>query len=181
MNMNTSSTRSGSHRRRTRRTLTAASAIAASGALLAVSASSASAWSLPTVCSGAAAANACLSGYTPGNHMIQIHVGIDVHMSKQDADAILAQPGNAFSARMWGSDPTFDDWLDAPLTLTWEASWDGGISAEFDTLVPAWKLDEDDSWLDNKDDLFARVTLRDLRSGNRSFDTPQWHIYADAQ
>jgi hypothetical protein len=168
-------------RRGTRRTLIAAGAVLATGGILAVSAAPASAWSLPTVCSGAAAANACLSGFTPGNHMIQIHVGIDVHMSKQDADAILAQPGNAFSARMWGADPSFDDWLDAPLTLTWEASWEGGISAEFDTLVPASKLDEDTSWFDSKDDLFARVTLNDLRSGARSFDTPQWHIYAESQ
>jgi len=174
-------TNNGRRRRRARRILTAAGAVLATGVTLAATNSPALAWSLPTVCSGQQAANACLSGYTPGNHMIQVHVGIDVYMSRQDADAILAQPGNAFSARMWGADPSFDDWLDAPLTLTWEASWDGGISAEFDTLVPAWKLDEDDSFFDNKDDLFARVTLHDFRFGSRSFDTGQWHIYADAQ
>jgi hypothetical protein len=50
--------------------------------------------------------------------VIQIHVGIDVHMSRQDADNILAQPGDASSARMYGAD-TSPQWLDAPLTLTW--------------------------------------------------------------
>jgi hypothetical protein len=168
-------------RRWTRRALISAGAVLAAGSTLAFTASPASAWSLPTVCTSGTNYTICLSGYTPGNHMIQIHVGIDVHMSRQDADNILAQAGNAFSARMWGADPSYDDWLDAPLTLSWEASWDGGISAEFDTLVPAWKLDEDDSWFDNKDDLFARVTLHDFRVGDRNFNSGQWHIYADAQ
>ena len=58
----------------------------------------------------------------------------------------------------------------------------GGISAEFDALVPAALLDEDDSWFDNRDELFARVSLYDARSGSaRVFDTPQWRIYAEAQ
>ncbi len=168
--------------RTARRTLIAAGAVlGTAGATLAVTSSQASAVSLPTVCTSGPGYAICLSGYTPGNHMIQIHVGIDVYMSRQDADNILAQWGDAFSARMWGADPSYDDWLDAPLTLTWEASWDGGISAEFDTLVPASKLDEDDSWFDNKDDLFARVTLHDFRFGDRNFNSGQWHIYADAQ
>ena len=61
-------------------------------------AQSASAWSLPQVCSGAAAANVCLSGYTDDPY-VQTHVGIDVWMSAQDAQAILAQPGNCVLGR----------------------------------------------------------------------------------
>ena len=57
--------------------------------------------------------------------MIQIHVGIDVYMSRQDAEALIAQSGSAFSAAMWGDDEWYDNWQ-TNLNLTWEAAWDGG-------------------------------------------------------
>jgi hypothetical protein len=151
------------------------------GATLALTATSASAWSLPSVCAGDSEKTVCLEGYTPGNHMIQVHVGIDVYMSRQDAEAILAQAGSAFSAAMIGDDPSYDNFL-TYVNLTWEAAWDGGLSAEFDQLIPASLLDEDSSWFDNRDEVYARVSLYDARSGTtRVFNTPDWSFYAESQ
>jgi hypothetical protein len=167
--------------RRARRLLTTATALLVTGAGLALTATSASAWSFPSVCAGNSEKNVCLEGYTPGNHMVQVHVGIDVYMSRQDAEAILAQPGSAFSAAMIGDDPSYDNYL-TYVDLTWEVAWDGGISAEFDRLIPASLLNEDNSWFDNRDEVYARVSLYDARSGTiRVFNTPDWSFYAESQ
>jgi hypothetical protein len=56
---------------------TAIGALAITSGTLAITAGSASAWSLPQVCSAQPQANACLSGYTDDPY-VQVHVGIDV-------------------------------------------------------------------------------------------------------
>ena len=155
---------------------TAIGAFAITGGTLAVTAGSASAWSLPQACSGQPQANACLDGYTYDPY-VQVHVGIDVWMSHQDALAILAQPGNAFSAALYGDDGSAQFLVGLP--LTWEAAGDANISAEFDMLVPRSQLNEDPGgWpRPNRDEVFARVSLYDARTGlTRTFETPRWYI-----
>jgi hypothetical protein len=165
--------------RRARRRLAAATSIVAAGTTLALTSTTASAWSLPSVCSGSSQHAVCLDGYAPGNHMIQVHVGIDVYMSRQDAEAILAAPGSAFSAAMIGDDPIFDNFL-TWVDLTWEAASDGGLSAEFDELVPASLLDEDRG--PDADEVYARVSLYDARTRTtRVFNSPDWTFHAESQ
>src|ERR1043165_1295315 len=44
-----------------------------------------------------------LTQYTNGT--IGVHIGIDIAMSQQDAQAILDSPGEEFSATIFGDDP----------------------------------------------------------------------------
>jgi hypothetical protein len=63
----------------------------------------------------------------------KVHVGIDVHMSRQDAEAILAG-GGGLSATLMAD----DYWFDTPiksLQLSWQVVGDCSLSAEFDDEV----------------------------------------------
>jgi len=108
-----------------------------------------------------------------------VHVGIDVNMSRQDAQNIIDAPGQEFSATLYGEDSFFDDTLKAiPVTSSW--AWDGGLSAEFDAYASAALLDEDST--DPTDEIFARVKLRiPSTGGTRSFRTNNinepFHLY----
>jgi hypothetical protein len=108
-----------------------------------------------------------------------VHIGIDVTMSRQDAQNIIDAPGQEFSATLYGEDPVFDDTLKA-IPVTSSGAWDGGLSAEFDTSATAELLDEDSS--DPTDEIFARVRLRIPSAGaTRSFRTNNinepFHLY----
>ena len=127
-----------------------------------------------TVMSGAAQAkSACSSGSKHvicfsitrvGSDAYDVHVGIDITMSKADAQHIIDQPGDPADAWAMG-----DDWFDNAefnIPLTWAAAGDNGFSAEFDIRVPYNALDEDS---DGGDELYARVRLFDQRAGTRTF------------
>ncbi len=162
-----------------RRLATAATALVAAGTTLALTSTTASAWSFPSVCTGNSQHAICLEGYAPGNHMIQVHVGIDVYMSRQDAERILAQTGSAFTAALMGDDPVYDNFL-TWLDLTREFPSDVGLSAEFDELIPASLLNEDSGPFDT-DEVYARVSLWDARAGNRVFNSANWNIHFESQ
>jgi hypothetical protein len=166
-------------RGRRRPALLAAGALAAVGSALLLTAESASAWSLPQRCGGAPAANACLNGYTDDPY-VQVNVGIDVWMSAQEAQAILAPPGTAFTAALYGSDGGGSVQYLQSLPLTYEkAGPTADLSAEFDMAVPRSKLNEDtDGWWGcDKDEVFARVWLYDsVHRTTRTFDTAYWSV-----
>ncbi|MGH3625331.1 MAG: hypothetical protein ACRDQ5_26695 [Sciscionella sp.] len=105
---------------------------------------------------------------------IRGHLGIDFHISGQDAQAIIDAPGDPFTAEMIGDDAFSDDHLfTVPLTSL-EASSEFGLGARFDRVVPASFLDEDDSFFDRTDEVFGRIKLVDPRNNStRSFDTPE--------
>jgi hypothetical protein len=105
---------------------------------------------------------------SPYSHSFKVHVGIDVTMSRQDAQNII-DGGGAITARMWGSDPVFDDNL-IGVTRSWVSAWDGGLSAEFDRSVSGSVLDEDPEGLD---EVYALVSLYVPVSGTtRTFRSP---------
>jgi hypothetical protein len=151
--------------RRLRRTLGLAVAPAAALVLMAgVMAAPASA---EQRCTGAPASNVCLS-IENFNDGFSVHIGIDIHMSRAQAQAILDAPGEPFSARMMGSDPVSDDVL-FNVRLTGESAWDGGLSADFDMNAARSQLDEDDSFFDDVDEVFGRVKLVDPGTGATIF------------
>jgi len=107
-----------------------------------------------------------------------VHVGINVDMSQQDAQNIIDAPGEAFSATLYGEDTFFNDTLKR-IPVTFSSAWEGGLSAEFDTFASAVTLDED--W-DGTDEIFAHVTLHiSPTDTNRYFRTNNinepFHLY----
>ncbi|GAA0970748.1 hypothetical protein GCM10009555_020160 [Acrocarpospora macrocephala] len=102
---------------------------------------------------------------------IAVHLGIDVAMSRADAQAIIDHPGEEFSAKIIGDDPVYDNSL-VSVPVTWSAAWEGGLSAEFDRLATFAQLNEDEGFFDGYvDELFGRIVLADPRTGTRSFDS----------
>jgi hypothetical protein len=176
---------------RSRRLIPAAiTALAVGATTLAFNTGSASAASLPQKCSGAAAANVCLNGYTDTfHHTVHVNVGVDVHMSRQEAQQ-LVNDGWTLSARVWGYDgPNVIQFIPiSDLTkVTSDIVWDGGLSAEFDMDVAASALDEDHLsatcfWRTcDRDEIFARVSLYNpIHGGYQAFDSGYWEFYADA-
>ncbi|MBO3751831.1 hypothetical protein J5X84_37670 [Streptosporangiaceae bacterium NEAU-GS5] len=112
------------------------------------------------------------------DNTINVHLGIDIHMSRNDAEAILNAPGDELRAKIIGDDPVFDNSL-VSVPITWALPGDNGISAEFDINVPWSTLNEDDGYFDGYiDDLFGRITLTDPRNGStRTFTSPTIHGY----
>ncbi len=110
----------------------------------------------------------CLSIEPIGNNDYAVHIGIDVYMSRQDAQDILEPPGDEVWAKLYGDDSWYDNFLKY-VPLSWSAASDGGLSAEFDGVVDGCVLDED---YGGRDEVYGRVFLYDHRSGvTRSFDT----------
>jgi hypothetical protein len=95
-----------------------------------------------------------------------VHVGIDVHMSQQDAENIINAPGQEFSAKIWADDPIWDNAL-KNIPVTWVAAGPEGLGAEFDTVMTSHELDEDS---DGGDELYSVVKLYIPSTGDtRSF------------
>ena len=125
-------------------------------------------------CTGAADANVCLSIERLDDGNYAVHIGIDVRMSQQDAQAIIDQPGDPFTTWMMGSD-WFDDSL-LSLPMTGLGAWEGGLGADFDRVATSAELDEDSDWWDDDDEVFARIWLYDRRSGStREFRSDTFH------
>jgi hypothetical protein len=110
-------------------------------------------------CTGGRAANVCIDIVPVFNGQdYRIHIGIDAHMSLQQAEAYVAQ-GRPFTVTMMGSDPVDDDTLfTVPMTAI-GASAESGLGADFDVTVATFSLDEDDSIFDDVDEVYARIEL----------------------
>lgn len=112
----------------------------------------------------------CFSINKIGSDQYAVHVGIDVKMSQQDAQAIIDQNGDPFDSWAMGA-----DWFDNAefrIPLTWVRAGANGLSAEFDINVPYNALDEDP---DGGDELYARVRLFDQRTSTRTFKSNELH------
>jgi hypothetical protein len=106
-----------------------------------------------------------------GPDIWHVHVGIDVYMSRQDAETILAGNPQPFEVTLWGADEWDHDRLFAvPIAPGWPVASEVGLSAEFGIDVGGDELDED--WPNPCNDLFAKITLWDPRVGPRTFFTP---------
>ena len=108
--------------------------------------------------------NTCLTIEPLGNDIYIIHVGIDVEMSRQDAQTLInANYGVPFGTLIMAHDHdrTSDDTASLfEVPTTWVVAGDGGLSAEFNLQVGSDALDEDK---DGRDEVYARVILYDTR------------------
>ncbi|MFG6200317.1 hypothetical protein [Nonomuraea sp. JJY05] len=108
---------------------------------------------------------------------INVHLGIDVAMSREEAQAIIDHPGDEFSAKVIGEDPAFDNSL-VSVPVTWSAAGDNGLSAEFDMVATWSQLNEDDGFFDGYiDDLFGRIVLAKPNGEKRTFNSITIHGY----
>ncbi|MFI7132716.1 hypothetical protein ACIBQ1_44050 [Nonomuraea sp. NPDC050153] len=104
---------------------------------------------------------------------INVHLGIDVAMSREEAQAIIDHPGEEFSAKVIGQDPAFDNSL-VSVPVTWSTAGDNGLSAEFDMVATWSQLNEDDGYID---DLFGRIVLTKPNGQKRTFNSTTIHGY----
>jgi hypothetical protein len=110
-------------------------------------------------CNYNAQSNTCLFIANLGDHRYSVHVGIDVHMSQQDAQNII-NGGSRPTATLYGDDGhrITDQFLtNIPLTAL-SASSTSGLSAEFDIVVDQSLLNED-SGANDVDEIIAQVAL----------------------
>jgi hypothetical protein len=115
--------------------------------------------------------NACLwiAETWPGSGDYAVHIGIDVYMSQAEAWDIQNR-GGAFSAKVMGDDPSYDDLL-FNLDLLSQDVAPHGLSAEFHTSrVPGEWLDED--W-EGRDEVYAKIILTTPGRSPRTFTTGQ--------
>jgi len=120
-------------------------------------------------CTGRTDANVCLTITSNNNQSTYfIHIGIDVHMSLSEAQAYVRQ-GRPFTVRMMGSDTFSDDVLfEVPMSAI-GASAESGLGADFDVAVGQFAMDEDDSFFDDIDEVYANIDLFNSRNG-RTFN-----------
>jgi hypothetical protein len=112
-----------------------------------------------------------LAHHTSG--LIDVHIGIDVYMSQQDAQAIINySPGEEFSAKIFGDDPSYDNAL-INVPVTGVSAWEGGLSADFHSVATFQQLNEDNGYFDGYvDELYGRISLYDGRwNRTRTFYT----------
>jgi hypothetical protein len=107
------------------------------------------------------------------NGTYYVEVGIDVPMSVQDAQAIIDQPGEPFVVTMVGSDPLADNNLFNVPRYALDATAEDGLRGRFSRdQIPRSLLNEDNSIVDQMDEVFARIVLTDLRNNStRTFKT----------
>jgi hypothetical protein len=146
---------------RGRRIRRVAAAVTIAGAAVAAMASPASA---EQTCNSGSGYVVCfdLTRLPDGN--IAVHLGIDVTMSRQDAQAIIDSPGEEFSAKVYGDDPVWDN-AQVSVPVSWSSAWDGGLSAEMDMVATFSQLNEDDGYFDGYiDELYGQIRLFDPRT-----------------
>jgi hypothetical protein len=143
------------HGRTGRRLLQAVIAVAAVLGAVFVTAGPASA---VQTCTGRPEANLCLAINGRSDGLFAVHVGIDVHMSLEEAQEYVDDAGNPLSASIRGDDSgSVSQFLfSVPLTAL-GASAESGLSADFDLVVPGSWLNEDSG----TDEIRAVVTLVD--------------------
>jgi hypothetical protein len=146
-------------------------ALVLAASALALTASAASA---TMACHYPEGSNTCLTIEPLGNRYYAVKIGIDIYMTRQEAEALITwarycwpQPCGLFSARLWGEDPGGDPGL-FTVPVSWVAAWEGGLSAEFDLTVYSSRLNED---TDGRDEIYASVDMTDYRTGQRLWFT----------
>ncbi|MDP9866794.1 MULTISPECIES: hypothetical protein [Streptosporangium] len=118
----------------------------------------------------------CLTINRLSDGQYAVDLGIDVHMSRQDAQAIIDAPGDPFTAKVVGADTFFDNDLFGVPMVGIGATDESGLSADFHRVVLPSSLNEDDSPGDRVDEVFGRIRFVDPRTNlGRTFDTPEIH------
>ena len=141
-----------------RRAMGALGALMIAASALAVTASAASAETRCRYSGPSYLGDACLTIIGEGEPgMKLVRVSINVSMSLQDAEAILAENYQPFWVVAYGEDGlSGDDYLfPIPIKEGWPIAWNGGLKAEFERRVPQTSLDENDG----QDEVYARILL----------------------
>jgi hypothetical protein len=142
----------GRPRRRLLQLLIAATAVVGAVSLTAGPASAAQ------TCTGHADSNLCLAVNGVGNGTFAVHVGIDVHMSLEEAQEYIDDPGDPFVVWIRGDDSgSLAEFLFTVPRTDLGASAESGLSGDFDIVVPGSWLNEDNG----TDEVRAQVFLID--------------------
>lgn len=154
-------------RRLVRGTLAAAMALGIVGGTMGATTGTASA---AMRCTGARDSNVCLWVNGVGNGQFVVHVGIDFHISREDAQEYIDDAGDPFQVWIRGDDNGPAEFLfTVPMTAI-GASDESGLSADFERTVPGSWLNEDAG----TDEVYAELTLTDTDTNTvtRVFKSP---------
>jgi hypothetical protein len=142
----------------------AVAAMAVTGGAVATMTTPASAY-WDQVCDSRSTHITCISINPGGSKHFMVHIGIDIYMSRADAQAIIDAYGEEFSAKVIADDPVYDNAL-FNMPVTWSAAGDHGLSAEFDLDVWSSQLNEDNGFFEGYlDEVYANIKLYDPRTG----------------
>jgi hypothetical protein len=145
------------HRARTRRRLLQL-LIAATAVFGAVGLTAGPASAAAPPCATPPGSVLCWSINGVGNGNFAVHVGIDVHMSLEDAQEYIDDQGDPFLVSIRGDDSgTLAEFLFSVPVTALGASVESGLSGDFDIVVPGSWLNEDNG----QDEVRAQVVLID--------------------
>ncbi|MEN3359715.1 MAG: hypothetical protein V7637_3697 [Mycobacteriales bacterium] len=109
-------------------------------------------------CTGPANSSLCLTINGVGNGNFDVLVGIDVHMSLEEAQEYMGDPGDPFVVWIRGDDSgSLAEFLFTVPLINLGASAEFGLSGDFDIVVPGSWLNEDNG----QDEIRAQVFLID--------------------
>lgn len=121
-------------------------------------------------CNTTRISNVCLTIQHGGNSIYDVTLGIDVHMSRADAQEIINAPGDPFTGTVYGADDGEEALFTIDITNL-VATDEFGLSGEGFVTVGGSLLNED---RDGRDEVFGRIVLVDSRTGReRTFNTPE--------
>ena len=120
-------------------------------------------------CNYPAGSNTCLTIEWLYQNIFSVHVGIDISMTRQEAENhIRRMEGSPLIAYLVGDDGKgLLDEIRVHIPKTWTRATDDGLSAEFDLRVGEPALDED-KMNEGLDEVYALVELVEPR-GKRRF------------
>jgi hypothetical protein len=129
-------------------------------------------------CTGQPASNVCLSIDRIDTDHYRVHLGIDFHISRDRAQAIIDAPGDPFNARIFGHarEPIGNQAMFNVGETDIGASAESGLSADFDTTVSRSDLNNDPyPWPFGFDRVFGRIILTQPNGGpTLTFDSPSF-------
>jgi hypothetical protein len=120
---------------------------------------------------GSLSAKLSINPYISGRYTVAVD-GV-IPMTKAEAQQKL-NSGNAVVYSLWGADPSSDDHLGGEFHVNVRSATANGLEFHAWATWTAQQLDEDDSFYDNHDEIYASVRLSSSQGATvRSANTPE--------
>jgi hypothetical protein len=124
---------------------------------------------------GSMSARLSINPFISGSYNVAVD-GL-IPMTKAEAQQMI-NSGNAVVYSLWGADPSSDDYLGGEFRTNSQFATTQGLEFHAWATWTAHQLDEDDSYFDNRDEIYSSVRLSSSRGGTiRSVNTAEVRGY----